>query len=92
MAYSSPISQNNGSASSIQIDRRHIVAKQRILMLVGDYAEDYEVMVPYQMLLMVGHEVHTACPGKQAGDTIATAIRPSCSRKRQLNIRPPGEV
>lgn len=47
---------------------------KKILMLVGDYVEDYEVMVPYQMLLMVGHEVHAVCPGKSAGDTVATAI------------------
>lgn len=43
-------------------------------MMVGDFVEDYEVMVPYQMLLMVGHSVHAVCPGKQAGDQIATAI------------------
>jgi len=47
---------------------------KKILMLVGDYVEDYEVMVPYQMLLMVGHEVHAVCPGKSAGDKVATAI------------------
>ena len=50
------------------------VAKKNILMLVGDYVEDYEVMVPFQMLLMVGHNVHAVCPGKKSGDTIATAI------------------
>ncbi len=45
-----------------------------LLMLVGDYVEDYECMVPFQMLEMVGHTVHTVCPGKSAGDTVATAI------------------
>jgi protease I len=50
------------------------VAVKKILMLVGDFVEDYEVMVPYQMLLMVGHEVHTVCPGKRASDYVATAI------------------
>ncbi len=50
------------------------MAKKTILMMVGDFVEDYEVMVPYQMLLMVGHSVHAVCPGKQAGDQIATAI------------------
>ncbi len=50
------------------------MAKKRILMLVGDFVEDYEVMVPFQMLLMVGHEVDAVCPGKKAGDTVATAI------------------
>lgn len=48
--------------------------KKRILMLVGDYVEDYEVMVPFQMLAMVGHQVDAVCPGKQAGDRVATAI------------------
>jgi protease I len=47
---------------------------KRILMLVGDYVEDYEAMVPYQMLLMVGHRVDTVCPGKGPGDTVRTAI------------------
>src|SRR6266568_3770104 len=45
-----------------------------ILMIVGDYAEDYEVMVPFQTLGAVGHVVHAVCPDKAAGDTIATAI------------------
>lgn len=47
---------------------------KRILMLVGDFVEDYEAMVPYQMLLMLGHEVVTVCPDKSAGDSVATAI------------------
>lgn len=48
--------------------------KKRILMIVGDYVEDYEVMVPFQMLLMVGHDVDAVCPGKAAGESVATAI------------------
>ncbi|AGW14339.1 DJ-1/PfpI family protein [Megalodesulfovibrio gigas] len=50
------------------------MAAKRILMLVGDFVEDYEVMVPFQMLLMVGHEVHAVCPGKTAGQTVKTAV------------------
>jgi protease I len=50
------------------------MAVKKILMLVGDFVEDYEVMVPYQMLLMVGHEVHAVCPGKKAGDKVITAV------------------
>jgi protease I len=46
----------------------------KILQLVGDFVEDYEAMVPYQMLLMVGHEVHAVCPGKKKGDKVKTAI------------------
>jgi protease I len=47
---------------------------KRILMLVGDYVEDYEVMVPFQALLMVGHTVHAVCPDKIAGEKVRTAI------------------
>lgn len=50
------------------------MAAKKILMLVGDFVEDYEAMVPYQMLLMVGHEVDTVCPDKRAGDTVRTAV------------------
>ncbi|WP_027177484.1 DJ-1/PfpI family protein [Maridesulfovibrio bastinii] len=50
------------------------MAAKKILMLVGDFVEDYEVMVPFQMLVMVGHEVHAVCPDKKSGDTVATAI------------------
>jgi protease I len=47
---------------------------KKILMLVGDYVEDYEVMVPFQILTMVGHTVHTVCPGKKAGEFVRTAV------------------
>ena len=47
---------------------------KKILFLTGDFAEDYETMVPFQMLLMVGYEVHAVCPDKKKGDTIKTAI------------------
>jgi protease I len=50
------------------------MASKKILMLVGDYVEDYEVMVPFQALLMVGHAVHTVCPGKKSGEAVRTAI------------------
>lgn len=49
------------------------MAKQ-ILMLVGDFVEDYEVMVPFQALWMVGLEVHAVCPQKKAGDSVRTAV------------------
>ena len=48
---------------------------KKILFLVGDFAEDYEVMVPFQALTMLGHVVHAVCPGKKAGDKIKTATR-----------------
>ncbi|MFG1479597.1 DJ-1/PfpI family protein [Xanthobacter sp. V4C-4] len=47
---------------------------KKILMIVGDFGEDYEIMVPFQALLAVGHQVHAVCPGKAAGDQVATAI------------------
>ncbi len=50
------------------------MAAKKILMLVGDFVEDYEVMVPFQALQMVGHAVHAVCPGKSAGDTVRTAV------------------
>ncbi|AZP11782.1 DJ-1/PfpI family protein [Undibacterium parvum] len=50
------------------------MAAKKILMLVGDFVEDYEAMVPFQTLLAVGHEVHAVCPDKKAGDYVMTAI------------------
>ncbi len=65
---------------------------KKILCLVGDFVEDYEVMVPFQMLLMVGHEVHAVCPDKRAGDVVVTAIHDfegnqTYSEKRGHNFR-----
>ena len=50
------------------------MAAKKILMIVGDYVEDYEAMVPFQVLTMVGHTVHAVCPGKKAGETVRTAV------------------
>lgn len=47
---------------------------KKILVIAGDFVEDYELMVPYQMILLVGYEAHVVCPGKKAGDVLATAI------------------
>ena len=47
---------------------------KKILIIVGDFVEDYEVMVPFQTLLTVGHVVHAACPGKKAGQKVRTAV------------------
>src|SRR5574342_18426 len=54
--------------------RRCKMAEKKILMLVGDFVEDYEVMVPFQALLTVGHTVHAVCPGKKAGEKVRTAV------------------
>ncbi|NMC65936.1 MAG: DJ-1/PfpI family protein, partial [Acidobacteria bacterium] len=50
------------------------MSAKKILMLVGDYVEDYEVMVPFQMLTMFGHQVDAVCPGKKKGETVKTAV------------------
>src|SRR5215470_16373125 len=50
------------------------MSAKKILLLAGDYVEDYEVMVPFQALQMVGHRVDAVCPGTQAGDKVRTAV------------------
>ncbi|HEU4845775.1 MAG TPA: DJ-1/PfpI family protein [Burkholderiaceae bacterium] len=50
------------------------MAAKKILILTGDFTEDYETMVPFQALQMVGHVVYAVCPGKLSGDTIKTAV------------------
>ena len=50
------------------------MSAKAILMIVGDFGEDYEIMVPFQALMAVGHNVHAVCPDKRAGDRIVTAI------------------
>ena len=47
---------------------------KKILMLVGDFVEDYEVMVPFQALQIAGHDVHAVCPGKKSGEKVRTAV------------------
>src|ERR1700742_2500900 len=56
------------------LGRTQAMAAKKILFLVGDFAEDYEVMVPFQTLWAVGHTVHAVCPDKKSGQTIKTAI------------------
>ena len=50
------------------------MTEAKLLMIVGDYVEDYEAMVPFQALQVVGHMVHAVCPGKKAGETVRTSI------------------
>lgn len=47
---------------------------KKILMIVGDFVEDYEAMVPFQALQAVGHSVDSVCPGKAKGESVRTAI------------------
>jgi protease I len=50
------------------------MAKKKILVLAGDYVEDYEIIVPFHALQMVGHTVHAVCPGKKSGEYVPTSI------------------
>jgi len=50
------------------------MSAKKILMLVGDFVEDYEAMVPFQALMMVGHKVDAVCPDKKAGERVRTAV------------------
>jgi protease I len=64
----------------------------KVLMIVGDFVEDYEVMVPFQILEATGHTVHAVCPGKKAGEFVATSIhdfegQQTYSEKRGHNFR-----
>lgn len=74
---------------------RFAVSKS-ILMIVGDFVEDYEAMVPYQMLTMVGHNVSVVSPGKKPGEKVSTAIHDfegdqTYSEKRGHNFQITGD-
>ena len=60
---------------------------KKILMLAGDFVEDYEIMVPYQALLSVGFEVDVVCPGKKKGENIATAIHDFVGFQTYVELR-----
>ncbi|NOX54830.1 MAG: DJ-1/PfpI family protein [Planctomycetes bacterium] len=50
------------------------MADKKILILAGDFVEDYELMVPFQALQMLGYTVHVVCPNKRTGEQIRTAV------------------
>lgn len=60
---------------------------KKILMLAGDFVEDYEVMVPYQALISIGFDVDVVCSGKKAGDIIATAIHDFVGFQTYVELR-----
>lgn len=62
------------SVKNFLLSKMQSFQKKKILIIAGDYSENYEVLVPYQALLMVGHDVHIVCPNKKKGDTIKTAV------------------
>src|SRR5690554_6985319 len=60
---------------------------KKVLMLAGDFVEDYEIMVPYQALLSVGLAVDVVCPGKKKGEQIATAIHDFVGFQTYVELR-----
>lgn len=60
---------------------------KKVLMLAGDFVEDYEIMVPYQALLSVGVAVDVVCPGKKKGEQIATAIHDFVGFQTYVELR-----
>ena len=56
----------------------------KLLMLAGDFVEDYEIMVPFQALQMVGHKVDAVCPGKKKGDQVRTAVHDRPCQLRRI--------
>ena len=57
---------------------------KKILMLVGDFVEDYELMVLFQMLQIAGHRVDAVCPGKKAGER----ARPPFTISKEIRLIP----
>lgn len=64
-----------------------IIMSKKILLLAGDFVEDYEIMVPFQALQMVGYEVHAVCPDKKAGEMIATAVHDFVGDQTYVELR-----
>lgn len=64
-----------------------MAGQKRVLLLCGDYVEDYEVMVPFQALLAYGLSVDAVCPGKKSGDICRTAIHDSLGHQTYSESR-----
>ncbi len=60
---------------------------KKVLLLCGDFTEDYETMVPFQALSMVGYQVDAVCPDKKAGDTVPTAIHDFLGEQTYTELR-----
>lgn len=60
---------------------------KKILELCGDFTEDYETMVPFQALSMLGYEVDAVCPDKKAGDTVPTAVHDFLGEQTYTELR-----
>ena len=60
---------------------------KKVLLLCGDFTEDYETMVPFQALSMLGYQVDAVCPEKSAGDTVATAVHDFLGEQTYTELR-----
>lgn len=60
---------------------------KKVLLLCGDFTEDYETMVPYQALSMIGYQVDAVCPGKKAGDVVCTAVHDFLGEQTYTELR-----
>lgn len=60
---------------------------KKVLMLCGDFTEDYETMVPFQALSMLGYQVDAVCPDKKTGDTVATAVHDFLGEQTYTELR-----
>ena len=60
---------------------------KKVLLLCGDFTEDYETMVPFQALSMLGYQVDAVCPDKKAGDTVATAVHDFLGEQTYTELR-----
>lgn len=60
---------------------------KKILELCGDFTEDYETMVPFQALSMLGYDVDAVCPDKKAGDTVPTAVHDFLGEQTYTELR-----
>ncbi|MFL9503723.1 DJ-1/PfpI family protein (plasmid) [Rhodopseudomonas palustris] len=50
------------------------MAGKKILMLCGEFTEEYEIYVFQQGMEAVGHTVHVICPDKKKGEMIQTSL------------------
>ncbi len=64
----------SGHPFTLCTDSPPVMPAKRLLLLAGDYVEDYEIMVPFQALQMVGYAVDAVCPGKRAGEQVRTCV------------------
>lgn len=69
------------------VTERSAAMTKKVLLLCGDFTEDYETMVPYQALSMLGYQVDAVCPDKKAGDTVATAVHDFLGEQTYAELR-----